>query len=273
MSDLAKLTKTVGFVGAGNMATALVRGLVQGGFPPLKLAVTDLDPTKSLALEAELGVRRLDTAALVAAESDVVLLSIKPQGICPLLRELKEYSSKCLWISIAAGVTTAKMEAELTEGARVVRVMPNTPALVGEGASGLSRGSHATLEDVLFAQVLLGSVGICEQVTEAMMDAVTGLSGSGPAYVMLVIEAMADGGVRAGLPRSVALRLAAQTVRGAATLLLQTQKHPGELKDMVTSPGGTTIAGVAALEEAGFRSALIAAVTAATERSRELSDS
>jgi pyrroline-5-carboxylate reductase len=164
------------------------------------------------------------------------------------------------------------MEAELAPGARVIRVMPNTPALVGEGASGLCRGCHATKEDAALAEVLLNAVGTCQIVQEEMMDAVTGLSGSGPAYVMLVIEAMADGGVRAGLPRPIALRLAAQTVRGAATLLLSTQKHPGELKDMVTSPGGTTIAGVAALEEAGLRNALIAAVTAATQRSRELSD-
>jgi pyrroline-5-carboxylate reductase len=271
MADLTKLTETVGFVGAGNMATALIRGLIQEGFPPDKLMVADLDASKSTALSDELGVHSMKTAVALAESSNVMVLAVKPQGICPLLGQLKEHSSKCLWISIAAGVSTKRMEAELAPGSRVIRVMPNTPALIGEGASGLCRGRHATDQDAALAHLLLSAVGICEQVSEEMMDAVTGVSGSGPAYVMLVIEAMADGGVRAGLPRATALRLAAQTVRGAAALLLSTGKHPGELKDMVTSPGGTTIAGVAALEEAGLRNALIAAVTAATLRSRELS--
>lgn len=271
MADLAKIQKTVGFVGAGNMATALVRGLVGAGFLPKQIVVFDLDRQKSVDLATKLGILACDSADEVAERADIVVLAVKPHGILKLLADLRPHSMKCLWISIAAGISLAKIEGELAPGAPVLRAMPNTPSLVGKGATGLSAGEHVGEADVQVAQSLLSAVGICEIIPESMMDALTGVSGSGPAYVMLVIEAMADGGVRAGLPREVALKLAAQTVFGSAALLLETGKHPGELKDMVTSPGGTTIAGVAALESAGLRSALIDAVTAAAERSRELS--
>jgi pyrroline-5-carboxylate reductase len=271
MADLGKIQKIVGFVGAGNMAAALVRGLVGAGFSPKQIVLFDLDERKSSALSADVGATALDSASEVARRADIVILAVKPHAVLKVLAELQAHSTKCLWISIAAGVSLGAMEGALSPGAAVLRAMPNTPALVGKGATGLSAGQHVGPAEVELAQSLLSAVGICEVVAESLMDAVTGVSGSGPAYVMLVIEAMADGGVRAGLPRNVALKLAAQTVFGSAALLLETGKHPGELKDMVTSPGGTTIAGVAALEAAGLRSALIDAVTAATARSRDLS--
>jgi pyrroline-5-carboxylate reductase len=198
-------------------------------------------------------------------------LAVKPHAVLALAQALSDEGKDCLWMSIAAGVTTKQIEKALGGGARVVRAMPNTPALVGMGATGLTPGVCATEADLELAKTLLGAVGITETVDESMMDAVTALSGSGPAFVMLVIESMADGAVRAGLSRSTALELAAHTVRGAAALLIETKKHPGELKDMVTSPGGTTIAGIEALEAAGLRSAVIAGITAAAKRSKKLS--
>lgn len=175
-----------------------------------------------------------------------------------------------LVISVAAGITLAALEAASPANFRVIRTMPNTPALVGKGAAGFCLGGGATAEDADAARLLLGSVGIAVEVPERLMDAVTGLSGSGPAYVYLIIEALSDGGVKAGLPRVDAARLAAQTVLGAATMVLETGEHPGVLKDMVTSPGGTTITGVAELERRGLRSALIDAVNVAADRATEL---
>ena len=175
-----------------------------------------------------------------------------------------------LVISIAAGVTLAALEAAVAENFRIIRAMPNTPALVGHGAAGYCLGSRATPADAATAQALLGAVGLAVQVPERLMDAVTGLSGSGPAYIYLIIEALADGGVRAGIPRADAARLAAQTVLGSAAMVLETGEHPAVLKDMVTSPGGTTLAGLAVLERHGVRSALIEAVTAAAGRAAEL---
>jgi pyrroline-5-carboxylate reductase len=175
-----------------------------------------------------------------------------------------------LVISIAAGLTLAALEDSAAENFRIIRAMPNTPALVGQGAAAYCLGTRATAEDSQIAKSLLGAVGIAIEVPERLMDAVTGLSGSGPAYIYLVIEALADGGVRAGIPRVDALRLAAQTVLGAASMVVETGDHPAVLKDMVTSPGGTTIAGLAVLERHGVRSALIEAVSAATQRATEL---
>jgi len=271
MTDLTNLNTSVGFIGAGNMAAALIRGMLKSGFAASKLSVTDLDSAKTESLADELGVQAKKDARSVIENSDVIILAVKPYGVVPLLKSHATQSEGKLWLSVAAGVSTATMESALGAQARVVRVMPNTPALVGEGASGICPGKNALESDMSTAQRLLGAVGICEVVSEGMMDAVTGVSGSGPAYIFLVIEAMADGGVKAGLSRPEALRLAAQTVRGAASLMLETGKHPGELKDMVTSPGGTTIAGVEALEKSGLRSALMGAVSAAALRSKELS--
>lgn len=201
---------------------------------------------------------------------DVVLVCVKPQDMGKALERIANLETKALIISVAAGVACSVVEQALGEGARVARVMPNTPALIGKGASAFSLGKYASLEDAGIVHRLLEGVGEVVEVPETMMDAVTGLSGSGPAYAYTIIEAMADGGVRMGLPRNVSINLAAQTVLGAAAMVLEGDKHPAELRDEVTSPGGTTIAGLAALEAAGLRGALIGAVTAAAEKSAEL---
>ncbi len=224
-------------------------------------------------------LRRRHGVAVTASNLDavkqaqVLVLSVKPQVMDALLDEIAPaVDHSKLVVSIAAGVPIAALARRLGAGARIVRTMPNTPALVGEGATALARGPHATEADLSEAVALFEAVGTAVVVEEHLLDAVTGLSGSGPAFVFLAVEALADGGVKVGLPRHVALALAAQTVVGAGRLVLETGEHPGQLKDQVTSPGGTTIAGVHALETAGFRAALIAAVEAATKRSRELGE-
>jgi len=196
---------------------------------------------------------------------------VKPDQTLPLLQEVrKHFGERHLLISIAAGVPLAKLEDALPGGARLVRVMPNTPALVGASASAFALGKSALPEDGALAQRLFSSVGVAYQVKESLLDAVTGLSGSGPAYVFLMIEALSDGGVAAGLPRDIATTLAAQTVFGSAKMVLETGLHPGALKDMVTSPGGTTIEGLHELESGNVRGALISAVRAASEKSKRL---
>ena len=208
-----------------------------------------------------------------AAEGDLIILSVKPQVVEAVLAEIAPaIDAAKLLVSIAAGVSIATLARALPAGTRIVRTMPNTPALVGAGATALARGPHASEADLTVARALFEAVGTAVVVDEPLLDGVTGLSGSGPAYVFLAIEVLADGGVKAGLPRPAAVALAAQTVLGAARLVLETGRHPGELKDMVTSPGGTTIAGVHALEARGFRAALIEAVEASARRSRELGE-
>ncbi len=271
MADLSGHHETIGFIGAGNMAGALIRGLIRAGLPPAQIRATDTDSAKTAALARELSIGQEIDGVSVVAGSDVIVLALKPGLVCSVAQDLASSASDKLWISVAAGVTTSQLEDALGSQSRVVRAMPNTPALVGQGATALCGGSRATDQDLQLAEVLLSAAGITARVSEGMMDAVTGLSGSGPAFVMMIIEAMTDGAVRSGLPRPLAQTLAAQTVKGAAVMLQETGKHPGELKDMVTSPAGTTIAGVEALEAAGLRSALIAGVTAAAHRSRELS--
>lgn len=197
---------------------------------------------------------------------DTLLICVKPAQVTEVLQDVK---SSVLVLSIAAGVTLTAMENAAPE-ARIIRIMPNTPALVGKGAGAYSLGITATGEDELFTKKLLESVGLAEKVPESLMDAITGLSGSGPAYVYTMIEALADGGLLEGLPREQALRLATQTVLGGAQMVLETGMLPAELRDRVTSPGGTTIAGLAALEERGFRSTVITAVSRAAARSKEL---
>ena len=212
-----------------------------------------------------------ETAAPTLNSADIVFLAVKPQVMKSALAALDPLtSSSSLIVSIAAGVTISTLESELPPGTRLIRVMPNTPCLIGRGACGLSRGACATADDEKVVTELLETVGLVENVPEKLLDAVTGLSGSGPAYVFQIIEALSDGGVKAGLPRDVATRLAAQTVAGAAGMVLQTGEHPAALKDAVTSPGGTTIAGVHEMEKAGVRAALMNAVAAATRRSQEL---
>lgn len=253
------------------MGSALVAGAVQAKAvdPAKTLGYDPYGPAIAAFTESTGAATTHSLAGLT--DCDTLLLCTKPQQAEEALAALRESGAQdALLVSVAAGLTLDWLESRCPKGFRVIRCMPNTPALVGKGAAAFARGSKATDEDAAFAARLLGSVGIAVEVPEKLLDAVTGLSGSGPAYVYLAIEALADGGVRCGLPRTEAQQLAAQTVLGAAAMVLETGQHPGTLKDMVTSPGGTTIAGLAALEKAGFRSALIEAVSAAARRSQEL---
>jgi pyrroline-5-carboxylate reductase len=220
---------------------------------------------------AETGAATYAANVEVARAATVLVLATKPDQVPAALAEIASvFGSNHLLISIAGGVTIARLESALPAGARVIRVMPNTPAMVGAGAAGFAAGKNATADDSELAQKLLSAVGLAVPVKEALLDAVTGLSGSGPAYVYQFIEALSDGGVASGLPRDVATRLAAQTVLGGAKMVLVTGQHPGALKDQVTSPGGTTIEGVHELEKGGLRGTVISAVRAATEKSRKL---
>ena len=265
MSDLK-----IGFIGAGQMATALAQGFVRGGIlPAAKIAASDAYPAATEKLTKDLPGLKIATNAQVAAASDVVILAVKPQVMAAVYQDLAGKLANKLVISIAAGISLEKLCAGFKTD-RVVRVMPNTPCLVGKGASAFALAAGATKEDGELVKKLLSAVGIAHQVDEKLLDAVTGLSGSGPAYVYLMIEALSDGGVKAGLPRALATSLAAQTVLGAAEMVLTRNEHPAVLKDAVASPGGTTIAGLATLEDRGLRGALIAAVEAATKRSQEL---
>lgn len=263
----------LGFIGAGRMATALAGGFVRRGLvAAAELAASDPVGEALAQFAAATGARALGSNVEVAEAADVVFLAVKPQQIAGALAELRgRLTERHLVISIAAGIRLATLAEGLGPGPRLVRVMPNTPCLVGESASGYCLGPGATPADGALVQQLLASVGLAVALDEKLLDAVTGLSGSGPAFVYLVVEALSDGGVRMGLPREVATRLAAQTVKGAAQMVLATGDHPGVLKDQVTSPGGTTIAGLQVLEAASVRGALIGAVEAATRRSQELS--
>jgi pyrroline-5-carboxylate reductase len=265
----------VGFVGAGQMARALASGFVRAELVVAD-AVVAYDPVKDAGQQfADLiaGARVLDDNAAVAREADVVFLAVKPQSIAAVMVELAAHATEdTLFVSIIAGTPLSVLCAGLkTE--RIVRVMPNTPCLVGCGAAAYALGAGASEADGELVGRLLAAVGVAFPLSESMLDAVTGLSGSGPAYVYTMIEALSDGGVRAGLPREQATTLATQTVLGAAQMVLSTGEHPGVLKDRVTSPGGTTIAGLQVLERHGLRAALIDAVEAATQRSRELGQS
>jgi pyrroline-5-carboxylate reductase len=263
--------KTIGFIGGGNMAEALIKGLLSGGVPATGLSVAEPDAQRRAFLAERYGVSCIEDNSAVASGSDVIVLAVKPQVAGAVLRGISgAVAAEKLLISIMAGVKTATIEAAFPEKVRVVRVMPNTPALVLDGASAISPGAHATHEDISLTRRIFELVGKAWQVEEKLMDAVTGLSGSGPAYVLTFIEALSDAGVKNGLPRDIATGLAAQTVFGTAKLLLETHEHPALLRDKVTSPGGTTIAGLHALEQEGFRGTVIDAVDAATARSKEL---
>ena len=259
----------IGLIGCGKMGGALLRG-VAGAEADLQFALSDVVPAAVEALKASLSNASTGTPSEVAAQSDVVILAVKPGDLKSLCESLATVAGDRLFLSIAAGVKIADLEAWLGSGGRVIRVMPNTPALVGAGAAAFARGSRATGADAGTATNILGAVGTVDEVSEKLLDAVTGLSGSGPAYVYTVIEALADGGVLMGLPRATALQLAAQTVAGAAKMVLETGLHPAVLRDQVTSPGGTTAAGLEQLEAHGLPHALLQAVRKATERSVEL---
>jgi pyrroline-5-carboxylate reductase len=266
---------TIGFLGAGKMATALARGFVRAEIVfPKEIIASDLSEAARAAFTKETGAKTTASSTDVLKFASVLILAVKPDQVAGVLAEqCGNFKSEYLLISIAAGVTLAKMEAALPAGARVIRVMPNTPALVGEAAAAFALGKAATAADGELAKKLLSAVGVAFQVKETLLDAVTGLSGSGPAYVYQFIEALSDGGVAAGLPRDIATKLAAQTVLGAAKMVLETGQHPGALKDQVTSPGGTTIEGLHELEKGKMRATVMSAVRAATEKSKKLGQS
>lgn len=261
----------LGIIGCGKMGSALLRGAISSGaISPGEVSLFDQYAPSSEALAAATGASIAASNSEVVASADAILLCVKPQDMLTMLSALGVECDGKLFISIAAGVTIDALEQALAPGARVIRVMPNTPALVGVGASAFATGTAATPSDSEFATKLLSSVGTVTEVPEKLLDAVTGLSGSGPAYIYTIIEALSDGGVLCGLPKDKAIQLAAQTVAGAAQMVLGTGEHPATLRDQVTSPGGTTIAGLQALEDGKLRATLIKAVESATRRSREL---
>jgi pyrroline-5-carboxylate reductase len=261
---------TLGFLGTGRMATALAGGFIRGELVmPRQVFGSDPHSAALKSFGQETGARTLSSNPAVADAASVLILATKPDQTGAVLAEIRDhFTPRHLLISIAAGIPLMKLEAALPARARVIRVMPNTPALVGASASGYALGKSATKSDGARAQRLLSAVGVAFQVKEPLLDAVTGLSGSGPAYVYQFIEALSDGGVAVGLPREVATRLAAQTVLGSARMVLETGMHPGVLKDMVTSPGGTTIEGLHELEKGNLRGTVISAVRAASDKSR-----
>jgi len=269
MSDSAR---TFGFIGAGQMARALARGFGrEGHLPQGAVFVHDPAPVACSEFAREVpGAQIVESNDAVVGAAELVFLAVKPQSFPAVANQLAGQSKPdCLFVSILAGVPLQALCDQLRTK-RVIRVMPNTPCLLGCGAAGYALADGATESDGKQVHNLLSCVGIAIELDEVHLDAVTGLSGSGPAYVYTMIEALSDGGVRMGLPRAAAAELAAQTVLGAARMVIETGDHPGVLKDRVTSPGGTTIAGLQVLEGHGVRAALINAVQAATERSREL---
>jgi pyrroline-5-carboxylate reductase len=254
------------------MASALASGLAHAGIASSDAMIaSDVSPAARTAFTQAVGAKTTGFNSDVVNFASVLVLAVKPDQVNDLLLEISPHlKERHLLVSIAAGVTLAKMEANLPAGIRIIRVMPNTPALVGASASAFALGKTATPDDGQIVSTLFSAVGVAFQVKESLLDAVTGLSGSGPAYVYMIIEALSDGGVAAGLPRDIATKLAAQTVLGGAKMVLETGLHPGTLKDMVTSPGGTTIEGIHELEKGSLRAALINAVRAATEKSKRL---
>jgi pyrroline-5-carboxylate reductase len=266
--------KTIGFIGGGNMAEAIIKGLLAGGTSCTHICVAEPLPQRRDYLEKTYGITTTDDNTEAAAFGQVVILAVKPQVSMKALQALPvEAAAGKLLVSIMAGVPTKAIEAALNQGVRVVRVMPNTPALVLAAASAVAPGANATSDDVALALELFNLLGTACSVEEKLLDAVTGLSGSGPAYVYTFIEALADAGVKNGLARDIAVKLAAQTVFGSAKMVLETGEHPAQLRDKVTSPGGTTIAGMHVLEKEGLRGTVISAVDTATARSAELGKS
>ena len=267
MTNLQK----IGFIGGGNMAEAMIKGLLAAAVPADKIIASEPSELRRNHLIEAFGIHLAANNLELMESCDVVVLSIKPQIVIEVLEEVSAvHMGDKLMISILAGVTTASIEKFFEGAPKVVRVMPNTPALVGEAASAICRGHHASEDDLLMVKQLFESVGKVQLIDERQMDAATGLSGSGPAYIYTVIEALADGGVREGLRRDIAHALAVQTVVGAALMVRETGEHPAILRDQVCSPGGTAIAGISTLEKNGLRTTLMEAVSASAARSREL---
>jgi pyrroline-5-carboxylate reductase len=266
------LSEKIGVIGAGKIGSAIARGIIQTGLAAKEsVMASDVSEELRRAIAQELGIRATADNIELCGFADIVILAVKPQIVEPVAREIAKKLGKAkLLVSVAAGVPLTRIQTHLEPGARAVRVMPNITCIVGAGAAGYAGGSHATAEDLEKVGAILNSFGIGLPVEEKYLDAVTGLSGSGPAYAFLFMEALADGGVQVGLSRDVALKLAIQTVYGAARMALDSNKHLSELKDEVTSPGGTTIAGLYAMEQKGFRGTVMSAVVSATRRAQEL---
>ena len=267
--------KKICIIGTGNMGQALVSGLVgSGSSKPKNIICTDVREAKLKAIEKEYGVQTATNNLEAVSQAEIIIYAVKPQIMAAVINETAGILDMSkLIISIAAGVPVAALESCLNKELRLIRVMPNIAAAVKEAATAVAAGKHASKEDVQTAMAIFDSIGKTVFIEENyLMDAITGLSGSGPAYIFLIVEALADAGVKVGLSRQEALFLSAQTVLGAAKMLIETHEHPGQLRDKVTSPGGTAIAGLATLEEGGLRTTLIHAVEVATNRSRELGE-
>ena len=267
--------KKICIIGTGNMGQALVSGLVgSGSSKPKNITCTDVREAKLKAIEKEYGVQTTTNNLEAVSQAEIIIYAVKPQIMAAVINETAGILDMSkLIISIAAGVPVAALESCLNKELRLIRVMPNIAAAVKEAATAVAAGKHASKEDVQTAMAIFDSIGKTVFIEENyLMDAITGLSGSGPAYIFLIVEALADAGVKVGLSRQEALFLSAQTVLGAAKMLIETHEHPGQLRDKVTSPGGTAIAGLATLEEGGLRTTLIHAVEVATNRSRELGE-
>jgi pyrroline-5-carboxylate reductase len=260
-----------GFLGFGKMASALVEGMIQGKcYQPEDICVINRHPENLEKTIQKAGVRSAPSAKILVEQSQVVILATKPADALPALREVRQYFNGRLLISVAAGISLEKLQEAAGHRTRIVRAMPNTPSLIRKGATAYALGDHATQQDATITEEIFSAVGLTFRVKEAALDAVTGLSGSGPAYVFTFIEALADGGVTMGLPRDIALDLAIQTVMGSAQMIRETHLHPAELREMVASPGGTTMAALETLEAKGFRYTVMSAVRAAAERAREI---
>jgi len=267
--------KKISIIGTGNMGQALVSGLVgSGSSKPKNIICTDVREAKLQSVEKQYGVHTTTNNLEAVTRAQIIIYAVKPQIMASVLNETAaKLDMSKLIISIAAGVPMEAIESFLNKKLRLIRVMPNIAAAVKEAATAVAAGKHASEEDIKLAMAIFDSIGRCVFIPENyLMDAITGLSGSGPAYIFLIVEALADAGVKVGLSRQEALFLSAQTVLGAAKMLIETQEHPGQLRDRVTSPGGTAIAGLATLEEGGLRTTLIHAVEVATNRSRELGE-
>jgi len=266
------VTEKIGVIGAGKIGSAIARGIIRAGLVKKEnVMASDVSDELRQAIARDLDIKVTPDNGALCDFAEIIILAVKPQIVDPVAREIaKKLGKSKLLVSVAAGVPLGRIETHLERGARVVRVMPNIPCVIGAGAAGFAGGGHATAADLEKVGAILNSFGVGLAVEEKYLDAVTGLSGSGPAYVFLFMEALADGGVQVGLSRDVALKLAMQTVYGAARMALESNKHLSELKDEVTSPGGTTIAGLYAMEQNGFRGTVMKAVVSATRRSQEL---
>ena len=267
------MSKKIGFIGTGNMGSAIIGGIVESGLTVASdILVFDIDSSRSAAIAAKFGVQAVTSLTDLARAADILFVAVKPYAVAEVLEEAAAaLKTDCIIVSIAAGVTLASLEASLGEPRKVIRAMPNTPALVNAAMCSLTPNARVGDEDLAAIKAIFASFGEAEVVPEKLIHAVTGVSGSAPAYVFMFIEAMADAAVLGGMPRDKAYRFAAQAVLGSAKMVLETGKHPGELKDMVCSPSGTTIEAVQVLEEKGFRAAVIAAITRCMEKSEAMS--